>query len=365
MCRMVNEEQLLEPLSKLFARKITKFPGMMPTSVDRSNVALLHRGYVASPKADGDAVLGFISQNKLVLWRRNMQAQTFILSHIFDRDFIFDGEYFAHRNHFLIFDTLVFQDEPVFRVSYDKRLELANHFINVMCPSKELFAFANTFIKTPDIQPLPSNYPHGITWQSPNISMQVKPAYDSRLSALLWNARRSLPYNCDGIIFTRLWCRYYPFSENVEAVLKWKLHVTTDFLVKPIIVAHNNKNSKNNSNNNGVNTDTILCNKEGNAVHLPQSYAFPANGSQHNALLYALHNADCIPVSSCVLETDEIVMSAAACVCEFSWNQELCIWELQRLRPDKVVPNTLHTVIACIASIRDAITIDEIADAVI
>ncbi len=345
---MINEEQLLLPLSKLFARKVSKFPGMMPTSVDRSNVELLRRGYVASSKADGDGVLAFVSENKLLLKRRNMQNQIFTLSKTFERDFIFEGEYFILRNHFLIFDTLVFEDEPV-RANYLTRLELANHFINKMCPESELHSYANSIIATPCLQPLPSSYKHGVTWKSLSISMSVKPAYDSRLAASLWNARQSLPYKCDGIIFTRLWCRYYPFSENTEAVLKWKLHVTSDFIVKL-------RNKE----------ELSLLSAETGTSFLPSTFAFPSNNAKYNAVLYVVHNADVIPVTSCVLTKEQVdTFVPGSTVCEFGWNQDLSIWEFQRSRPDKTCPNTLHTVLACIASIQDAISIEEISKNVI
>jgi len=340
-----GEEQLMAPLTKLFGQKITKFPGMMPTSVDRTNVSLLQFGYCASSKADGDAVLGFIHDNKLVLMRRNKQTKSFLLSTNFKKDFVFDGEYIAHRNRFLIFDTLVFQSEPLYRENYPIRIELANYFINELCPKTELHLYRNTIIADDTVKPLPSNYTHGITWKTETISLQVKPPYAAWDAAQLWYNRNLLPYGCDGIIFTRLWCGYRPFSEDLEAVLKWKEEVTADFLVKT--------NAK----------DKIACDQYGNAIYLPQQWAFPADCEQQNALLYSLYNADAVPVSSCVLINEEQKLLATNQICEFAWNKELCIWVWIRSRTDKLTPNNVHTVIACVKSMRDNITIEEIAEA--
>ncbi len=333
----LSEEQLFLPLTRIFGQKITKFPSMMPVSVDRKNVGLLSHGYCASSKADGDTVYAFVSKNKLVLMRRNKQTQSFGLSHSFEHDYIFEGEYLVQRNRFLIYDVIVFQHEPRFRLNYLLRIELANYFINELCPKEELHRYRGTIILTDTVKPLPSDYPHGVTWKTTNISLQVKPPYAINDAAELWRERHMLPYSSDGIIFTRLCCGYRPFSEDVECVLKWKEDVTVDFVVK------------------------MASSKNENTLHLPQEFAYPANCSQANATLFASYNADVVPVSRCVLSKEQIPIASQQ-VCEFSWNRELCIWIFSRVRFDKLLPNQLSTVISCLNSIKDSILISEITE---
>ncbi len=133
----------------------------------------------------------------------------------------------------------------------------------------------------------------------------------------------------------------------MEAVLKWKDDVTVDFLVKIVIrkeLLH-----------------AIACDATGKAVYLPHRWAFPEDACEHNVVLFSLHNADLIPVSTCALSEKQLQASTNQ-ICEFSWSNELCVWEWQRIRHDKLTPNALSTTIACITSMRDAIQIEEIAE---
>ncbi len=379
----IPEQQLNETMSsfQLFRQRINKYAGMRPVSVDNTNVGLLKRGYFASPKADGDTVCLMVSGNKLGFWN-NVKRHSITLTTSFDYDFMFECEYIAKLKLFLIFDTWLFQDEPMLARDYGTRLELANCFLNTMCPKNEVFLAADDSSQTfvidipGKVQPVPSDFPYGTAWvPNEHVALQLKPAYHPRVADQLWENRHLLPYECDGIIFTRTWCRYQPFSQSLEAVLKWKLHVTIDFYVQAICAQTALQKSKALIKA-PLRQERIACDANGRSVHLPQTYAFPSDTQAHNALLFAMYNGDCVAVSGCCLSSTEFATVAKSTsrlvipsvadvgegiVCEFCWDSDLCLWKFQRTRPDKIMPNVLETVLACIASIRDQISIQEIS----
>jgi len=339
-------QHLLETLSLLFNQKISKFPGALPTSVNSNNVELIAKGYVSALKADGDRVFGFLNKDKLVFVWRDMKYKTLTLPCSFTGCYIFDGELLPKQNLFLIFDVLLYNNEPAIRLDHLQRIELANHFICTQTPENQRHTYQNTIVKDDTIAPLPTNYEWGVTWHCENvIRMQVNPRYAREDVALLWEKRHSLPYGCDGVIFTRLWCCYKPFTEDVQAILKWKPCVTIDFLVQ------------------------ACCEKKEHSIvvgkHVPEkdfrTFIHTADARKRNCLLATLVNMTTTVFSSCVLPP-QILDVCKDQICEFAWDDTAHIWIWQRLRMDKTLPNTLNTVLACVTSITDQITVEAIAN---
>ena len=228
--QLLTEEQLLLPLSILLDQKVTKFPGALPVSLDRQNLHTLRYGVVASLKADGERVFCFVTANRLVLMRRNNQFKSIPLLTPFSEEYIFDCEYIRELHLLLIFDTLLFANQPSWRLDYLQRVELALHFLSMCIPASERCVLDQGYVQDP--KPLPSAYSYGTTWNMNGLMVQVKPPYAPDTVKTLWKHRHHVRYACDGIIFSRLWCTYRPFSDTVCSILKWKPCVTLDFVVR-------------------------------------------------------------------------------------------------------------------------------------
>ena len=333
----LTEEQLFAPLTALFNQKITKFPGTLPESLDSKNVQILRYGYVCALKADGDRVFCLLEGSKMRMLRRNKQYKTFGLSFDLQTDFIFDAEWIEDLHLLLLFDTLLFANQPCWRLNYTHRLELAKYFLTTMIPDVERHMYESCYIHDPP--PLPSKYQHGVTWQSPSFQVQVKPVYAPEHVAQLWNNRSLMRYNCDGIIFTRLWCTYRPFCEPTQSVMKWKPCVTIDFYVAPLAV------------------------KETVKPQIPsqfEPFICPENQSTCNVVLQSVHDGALCNFSYALIRKKVLELCLGK-ICEFRWNMDLSAWIVERARLDKTSPNTLVTVFACLQSICDKLEISDIA----
>lgn len=338
-------DKLLTIFSLLFNQKIGKFPGALPTSVNSNNVHLLSKGYVSALKADGERVFCFLSKNKILFLWRDMRYKTLTLPCQFERCFLFDGELLLKQNLFLIFDVLIYDGEVAYRMDHLQRIELANHFICTKTPMEQQFTYANTIV---DGITLPTNYKWGVTWNHNPVStlrMQVSPRYAVEDCATLWNRRHELPFACDGIIFTRMWCRYRPFTEDVEAILKWKPCITVDFMVMPL-----EKRKEEEEKEKASLYETC--------TQVPLDYVTCRDNNNNNTMLLAsVNNTMCI-FGYCNLE-EGMLEACKSQICEFAWQENAWIW--QRLRLDKITPNNVVTVLSCLTSIKDRISIESIA----
>lgn len=328
-------ERLLYTLSVLFHQKIGKFPGALPTSVNLKNASLLSKGYVSALKADGERVFAFIAKNKLVFVWRDMRHKTVILPCTFDYCMLLDGELLIKQNLFLIFDVLIYNGEATIRMDHLQRIELANHFICTKTPTEQRFTYANTIVDGSIL--LPTNYAWGVTWNTGTLRMQVSPRYAVEDCATLWQRRHELPYACDGVIFTRLWCRYKPFTEDMDAILKWKPCVTVDFMVAL---------------NDGSHEKCRDVNSE---------YTCFDEKETHNAALLTGVNTTMAVFTTCALDASLLEVCKSQ-ICEFAWDEQARTWIWQRLRLDKITPNTLTTVLSCLTSIKDRVSIKDIAE---
>lgn len=346
------ENQLLFPLSIIFNQKISKFPGALPQSVDASNVRSLSQGYVAALKADGDRIYIFIAKNKMLLLRRDKRYTIYTLNHTFEKTYIFDGEFIEKKNLVLLFDSIYYNHKQnTIMFDYRIRLDLCNHFLNVVVPEEHRFEFENTYIQHP--KPLKSNFSWGTTYKAGTVNIQSKPVYAIEDVESLWENRFSLSYDCDGIIFSRLWCRYQPFAENPSAFLKWKLDVTVDFEIQPVVVPSSREESRG--------CMDFQPDKKVPVDNVFDMFIHTSEESLHNVVLLCSIDTIPSPFSTCVMPPETLDICSKQ-VCEFGWNNAKRNWEFLRIRKDKIAPNTLETVLSCIMAMKDNIHLKDIAN---
>ena len=214
-------KQIQYILNELFQLNISKFPGCMPVSIERTHLLqTLPFGYVASHKADGERVFLFVFGNGTIcILRRDMSITTSICTK-FKSDFfyVFDGE-LLQNNRLLIFDTLIYESIPVIQYSYLTRIEYGR-----------LFCASLSVEKTTRIPyELPSRITYHPTCLLSIFMIEPKPVFT------LANIRHvtSSTFPIDGFIFTQLHERYCCFRSNKRAILKYKERkdMTIDFLI--------------------------------------------------------------------------------------------------------------------------------------
>lgn len=335
----LSEDQLLVPLSMLFGQKIAKFPGTLPVTIDSDNSQELRHGFVAALKANGTRCYCFVEANKLRLMNRKKQFMTFELEHTFENDYVFDCEYDAQLKMLLLFDTLLFNNRASLREDYLVRIRLACYFLAHVVPKTECKHFPKSIVQNP--APLPMGFDFARCWRTPHFVVQVKPTYRGEDAATLWHNRHLAHHPSDGIVFTRLWCAYRPFSDPTISVMKWKPHSTIDFLVEKLR-PHANRFIP-------------------NEVYNPQFDLFhhPSNEQDCNVALLVLVDNKLLPFSFAKLPHALVVLCHTR-VCEFQWDDTHDIFVWQMIREDKTTPNSLHTAVSCVRSTADNIQIEDL-----
>jgi len=345
--------QLFDPYSKLFDRKIRKFPGALPVTLCRDKLPLLRYGYVVATKADGDRVFVVISRNVMMLHRRDGFVRKISLSCTFEHNYLFDAEYVPKCNQLLLFDTLVFANRATIYMSIEQRVELINFFLLKRTP-KEEHSMSHFICSKPDVTPIPTSYQWGLTWTQENLAIQAKPIYHFKFTVALWKHIRELPYENDGLIFTRLMCGYRPFSEDIDSIFKWKPEHTIDFKIY-YRKSHDD-----------IDVDAI---QEEASSKFPSlnidSFLHPSNQREANHVLFVDHASTKLCVSFCFLPVSE---NSKFGLChfddkigEFAWDAEDGVWNLVRMRPDKHEPNQLFSTLSCFESITHNIQIQDFA----
>ena len=156
-----------------------------------------------------------------------------------------------------------------------------------------------------------------------------------------------LPYESDGLIFTRILCAYTPYTQNKESILKWKPTTTIDFKVCKL------------KNTYSVQNETLGLIEDCGYLSREKDFEFfldPKNQRHANYALLSVHNNDSVRVSCCVLDTGV----EDGCVAEFSWDDKHKRWQLRNMRPDKQHPNSFVTVLSSFVSLLDNIQVEEI-----
>jgi hypothetical protein len=281
-----------------------------------------------------------------VLFRRDKRWIIFKLDHSFETTYIFDGEYMEKLGLFVIFDVIFYRNKASIFRDYLFRVELANHFVNCEVPKEQVSHSLTSYVNDAAVQPLTcTSFKWGVTWHAcSKLRVHVKPLYHVESASLVWERRNVLPYSCDGVVFTRTRTWYAPFARDPMSILKWKQHVTVDFLVRA-----------------KIENEHLLINQEKvDSQNEFQEFLHPSDQTKHNTRLVTLVDGVQETFSTCVLN-DNILQFCDGSVCEFGWNQTSQLWQFQHFREDKVAPNILSTVHSCLRSMRNAIQIEQIA----
>jgi len=206
----IKKEEFLEFLNDVFQsflsdHKLNSFPGNLPISLQRNHLMQLPFGFVISNKTDGERSFLFICQSAIFTINRNLDIE--YLGKINTNNlYLFDAEIVTNLNLILIFDTLVFQSKNVLRTDITQRNELARLFVSTQGNPHAQLKIDHWVIET-------------------------KPLFQYHHLLDLYASQSRLPYDCDGIVFSRLWAAYKPFTQDPLSLIKWKPLTTIDFLV--------------------------------------------------------------------------------------------------------------------------------------
>ncbi len=320
----LKKEEFLEFSTDVFQsflsdHKINSFPGNLPISLQKSHLLQLPFGFVISNKTDGERSFIFICENHIFSINRNLDIHLLgLIKNINKNDlYLFDAEIVYNLDLILIFDVLVFKSKNVLRSDITQRNELARYF---------LFTYGEFQKEDPfwsDIR-FPSNYPSNILKVN-NFTIETKPLFKYHHLINIWKNQHRLPYDCDGIIFSREWAAYKPFTQDPMSLIKWKTTTTLDFLVL--------------SNN-------IDC----KLVEIPENFSkfqfkngnfILATGKNEFFSLLDLNSPN---------DFDGHIV-------ECKWENET--WVLIKKRIDKTSPNKLTTVLKSLINIKEPISIHD------
>lgn len=315
----LKKEEFLEFLTEVFQcflsdHKVNSFPGNLPISLQKQHLLMLGFGYAISQKVDGERTFIFIAQNHVFSINRNLDIQ-FLGTVNADKThvYLFDAEMVANLNLILIFDTLVFQSINVLRTCITQRNELARNFLHEYGkPKKEDDFFAKIRY--------PSNYPHcDLTIE--NWVIEVKPLFQYHHLKTIYESQSRLPFDCDGLVFSRLWAAYKPFTQDPNSLIKWKEITTIDFLV----------------------LDTSKFTKLIDTK-------FPEFQIQNGNFLLACSSTEFFSFIDC----DESFENK---IVECKWQEDR--WVPLKIRTDKKSPNKLTTVLKSLINIKDPIYLED------
>ncbi len=239
-CMAIQAQDLLACFSAVFETSIERFPGNLPVSLDRDKLIQLLFGYLVTWKADGERVFViFLDNSEVLRVHRDMRIYNLgcvpMKTDWKEKWFCFDAEYLASQNRLLIFDTIVFANQPCWRAEIGQRYEMAKLFVQHWLLSDRLKR--TEFQLWCDKCSLPSNY-HFTESFIPRLqpddmdcTITVKPLFSFHFLDDMWKHRVFLDYPVDGLIFPRRVCSYRPFCQDPNSVIKWKPNNTLDFRV--------------------------------------------------------------------------------------------------------------------------------------
>ena len=342
---LLDHRCLCQLFCVLFERTIKGHPGALPVSLGRTDVTQhLPKGYVVSPKADGQRVFLIFDQDIMIVYGRDESVGLVACTlpalsrtdtqSFFERTdpvvtsvdtssfngFVFDAEFIESSKTLWVFDTLLFNGRSSVGQCYLTRIELANLFV---------YHYGDKTGAMRSATEVPSQYPPSrFCIDDGRWTMHVKPVHLAHHAQKVWADSSEQPVPCDGLIFTRLRARYEPFRSAPTSVFKWKPTHTLDFRLvvrttasRPVAVA-------------GV-------------LRLYQT----RNGS--SALLASGSDG----VEQVVAFLDSAV-AADGRVWECEWRDGA--WHVLKPRVDKSTPNTLDTVASTVQHIHEAVTIHEL-----
>ncbi len=318
----IKKEDFLEFLTDVFQsflsdHKLNSFPGNLPISLQRNHLMQLPFGFVFANKTDGERSFLFICQHSIFTINRNLDID-FLGKTKTNNIYLFDVEIVSHLNLILIFDTLVFESKNVLRTDITQRNELARLFISTYGEIKKEDGFF-TQIR------FPSSYPHA-QLKIDNWVIETKPLFQYHHLLDVYNSQSRLPYDCDGLVFSRLWAAYKPFTQDLMSLIKWKPITTLDFLILE-------------------------------APSFPVSFiSIPKEFSEFqiqkgNYILCINPNEIFSFVENDQFDENTIV--------ECKWDKNFLNWIPIKIRKDKKTANKLTTILKSLINIKDPISIED------
>jgi hypothetical protein len=365
----IKSNHILDIFTNLFERRITKFPGTLPVSLSKETLVLLRYGYVFAVKADGDRVFVLIEGNTMIIIPRDLNIRVFSIDIHHENLFVFDCE-LLENGEILIFDTLVFASVPVTKSCISVRYEYARTFLakskkSTIIPIHELDKYcipsnfsSRHFIEIQTVLPeqLVKKLPNDIECltkseiifkkeddtnrheKMPVFKMFAKRIFYFQHVLDVWDRQSLLPYNNDGLIFTRLFQKYTPFRDDKESVIKFKPpdQITCDFLVLA---------------SQKVSKTTYISGMPDLMFTTPS-----ATYKTHNSILLTTPINFYRPIIIAFANVDDTTIHGK--IAEFGFFETE--WALHRIRHDKTVPNNIETVIKTIENMFDIINVEDL-----
>lgn len=323
----INKEHFLALLTEIFQpflsdHNISSFPGNLPISLQRQHLFQLIFGYLASLKADGERCFIFICCAKIFTINRNLDIN--YIGKLKTNDnylYLFDAEVIYENKLILLFDTLIFKSlkkHSILRSDITQRNELTRFF--VFTNGFEIFE-ESCFTTTR----FPSSYPNSEIKIDNLWRIQTKPIFLYHHLNQIWNNRNKLEYICDGIVFSRQWAAYQPYTNDPMSLIKWKPITTLDFYVCNSI-------------------DEFL-------VFIPSQFSeFQSKKGQY-ALLTNIEPREIFTY------VENLDLKYLDLIVEFYWEKNK--WIPLKIRTDKKQPNKLKTVLDTLKNIQDPIQIQD------
>lgn len=321
-----------------------KFPGSLPVSMSGAMLtSVLPYGYVASAKADGIRVFVIVSSGQPILLINRANNITTLHNHVVTRVdeqclCVFDAEMVLVDNDYqlFLFDTLVYRCINVTGLCYSVRHELATGAVhdglgleNMRVDRKHVIS-KNLCI--------PSRYEAGLAMRRQGLFVMAKPIHTLNQLKQLW-PNKKLPFDVDGIIFTKLRHIYMSFRSSPLSVIKYKppQDITIDFCAADV-------KEKRVQGLHGVDEKlTVKCKPPNSAGHVV-------------ALLTMYGNVFAIAQSTRAVTPGTIV----ECCFVSKQNTNEFYWHVVRERVDKTKPNNDVTIFRTCDNILDGLTEEEL-----
>ena len=204
--------KLVDDYKSIVGVQKNQFVGPLPYAISKEKFdkGVLTCGYTVTDKADGIRYL--LVTNKeydVFVIGRSMECIYMGKGNYCKRRSVIDGE--LVKDTFYAFDCLIYGGEDVREKKLTERLEKAGEVINSLKPKASGNVNAKIF------------------------KYETKKFYEFKSAEDVWNKRKKLKYELDGLIFTPINKPYY----NNE-IYKWKPDNTIDFLIRKTEIRNSN-----------------------------------------------------------------------------------------------------------------------------
>ncbi len=322
----INKEDFLILLTEIFQsflsdHNISSFPGNLPISLQKTHLFQLMFGYLLALKADGERCFIFICQNKVFTINRNLEIKNIGSLETSNLLYLFDAECIPDLNLILLFDTLIFQSKKkhnVLRSDITQRNELARFFTFFHGQQTEKDIFEN--------YKYPSNYPNSEIILDSGWRLQTKPLFLYHHLNDVWTNRHHCEYETDGIVFSRQWASYQPYTNDPMSLIKWKPLTTIDFFV-------------------------VHLEPDEQLVSIPPEFSKYQSSFGNFSLLTTTKTTEYKEIFTHI----NLDQKYENLIVEFFWENNS--WQPLKIRFDKKSPNTLKTVCETLKNINDPISI--------